>query len=956
MPADAITGIQISRARTHNLQAISLTIPHDRLTVLTGPSGCGKSSLAIDTIFAESQRQFLETLSLYARQFLHQLPRPDVDSIEGLLPSLRVDQLASSNSTRSTVGTLTEILDYLRVLYARVGVLLCPNCHQPVSQQSSDQIARWILQLPEQTKVVLLAPLVRGRRGKHDDVLDRVRAERLVRVRVDGQIFDIEQVPELNPRREHHVEAVTDRIVVRPGIESRLRESLDLSIRLSGGTVIISWPATDSAAPWQERFFSTRFACPQCERSFAELEPRSFSFNSPYGACPRCEGLGQSERFKPERVFSDPTRTLSEGAISCWNVLPKSQRQRKLDELGPLIAAAGIDRCLPIASWAAAEQEHFWQGTSKPDVPGLSARLESDLQATESDEYFQSLSECREIAICPSCHGSRLNEAAQSVLVGGYSIAQLSAMSLSQCRDLLARELQLSAEQSTIAAPLLQEVRNRLDYLCRVGLDYLSLDRPVHSLSGGEHQRVRLASSIGAGLTNVCFVLDEPSMGLHARDTVRLIELLGQLRDAGNTILVVEHDEAIMRGADWLVDLGPGAGSQGGQIVDQGPPLEVVERGLGKTGRFLRRTSDAGSPPATSPQAPRLFSPPGDRRRAEGWLRIRQATLRNLLGLDVDLPLNVLVSVAGVSGSGKSTLVHEILVPLVRQHLGLTSVIPDRGAQLSGAETIARLVVVDQRPIGRTPRGCPATYCGVFDELRKTFAATRLAKQLGFSPQRFSFNSPAGWCPECRGHGQRRIEMKFLPDFYVTCGLCQGDRFNPQTLQVRFRDRTLADVLRMSVDTALAEFGNLPAIASRLESLQAVGLGYVSLGQPSTTLSGGEAQRIKLAAELLQNQSGSTLYVLDEPTTGLHFDDVTRLMQVLQRLVQNGNSVLVIEHHLELLAASDWLIDLGPEGGPAGGKVVAAGTPEQVARNEASLTGRFLRPALGLPASFDKMK
>jgi excinuclease ABC subunit A len=938
-----LAGIAVAGARTHNLKNISLNLPHDRVTVITGPSGSGKSSLAIDTVFAESQRQYLETLSLFARQFIEQLPRPDVDSIEGLLPALRVDQQALVSQPRSTVGTLTEIHDYLRILYARAGEMRCPGCGDPIRQQTPEQIAQWVLNLPEQTKLVLLAPMVRGRRGKHEEVLERVRTERLVRVRVDGELYDIDQTPALNPKLLHDVEAVVDRLVVRPGIDSRLIESLDLALRLSGGTAIISLPAEGDSGKWKDRLFSTRNACPRCERSFSELEPRSFSFNSPYGACPTCQGVGQSERFEPELIFGVPESSLGRGAVRVWRGFSKPALAKQLEQLAPVLKAGKLDSDRPLGEWTDRQRELLWNGTEKPATTGLRALLESDLAETEKAEYLEQLLAARVVSTCEACRGTRLNDLARSVFLLDRSIDQLTSLPLELARKWFAESWRSESDRESITAPLVREIRSRLEFLCRVGLGYLTLDRPVETLSGGEHQRVRLASCIGAGLTNVCFVLDEPSMGLHARDTQRLVDLLGDLRDSGNTILVVEHDEAMMRAADWLVDIGPEAGRQGGEIVDQGPPAEVAARGLGKTGRYLGETL-----PAVRKRERRLPS--------EHRLTISGATANNLKQLDVEIPLGLLVGICGVSGSGKSTLIHEVLVPELRRHLGWSVSGTRAIGKVEGMDSVSRLVNIDQRPIGRTPRGCPATYCGIFDEIRKTFAATKLAKQLGYGPQRFSFNSSAGWCPDCRGHGQKKVEMKFLPDLYVDCGTCRGSRFNQQTLQVRFRERTIADILQLSVAEAREEFASLTRIRSGLDALYEVGLGYLQLGQPSTTLSGGEAQRVKLAAELVTREGSGAVYILDEPTTGLHFDDVARLLSVLQKLVELGNTVLVIEHHLDVLAAADWLIDLGPEGGEAGGKVVAVGTPEQIAACAGSHTGQFLRPTLGLQAHSDKIK
>ena len=925
---------KIAGARTNNLKNISLDIPHDQITVITGPSGCGKSSLAIDTIFAEGQRQYLETLSLFARQYVEQFPRPDVDSIDGLLPTLLIDQQSQSHNPRSTVGTVTEIHDYLRVLMARAGDVRCYGCGQGVKQQSSEQITRWICNLPEQTKTLVLSPVVRGRKGGHAEVFERVRSERLVRVRVDGQVHDIEYVPELDPKKSHSIEAVTDRIVVRPGIEPRLAESIELALRLSGGLIGISYSNVAAAdAIWNERLFSTKFACPDCDLTFAEIEPRTFSFNSPYGACAQCEGLGRKERIDRRLLISDATRSLESGAIDAWRTLGKAAVAKRLKGLLPALQSAHLQSDSPLNSWSDKQWLAVWNGDDVSKTSGLQAILDEDLIASDNQRYVDRLQQAVATTTCNECLGSRLGPVARSVLLGGLSISQISNLPVGKCLEFL-NEVTVEQDVQPIAQPLIREIMRRMKFLVQVGLDYLTLDRSADTLSGGEHQRVRLASSIGAGLTNVCFVLDEPTAGLHSRDTLQLIDVLEELRAAGNTILVVEHDESLMRSADKLIDMGPGAGRTGGTIVDEGRPSDVIRRALGLTGQYLA--------------AVKSIPVPTNRRKCEpaNTIQLRGATGNNLKSIDVAIPTGLLVAVTGVSGSGKSTLINGTLIPALRKSLGLGSVAAEPYGSIKNAQLIDKLVAVDQRPIGRTPRGCPATYTGLFDEIRNLFAATKVAKQLGFGPKRFSFNSADGWCPDCRGHGKKKIEMNFLPDLYVTCTACNGSRFNRQTLTVRFRDMTIAQVLNLSVEAAAVEFDKLTKIRSPLLTLLDVGLGYMQLGQPSTTLSGGEAQRIKLAAELAQHETGRTLYVLDEPTTGLHFEDIGRLLGVLHQLVDRGNTVVVIEHHLDVIKSADWVIDVGPEGGDSGGKVVAVGTPEQIANVSESHTGQFLAKSL----------
>ena len=821
--------IRIRRANVNNLQGIDVDIPRDALTVITGVSGSGKSSLAFDTLFAEGQRQYIDSLSAYARQFLDQIPRPDVESIDGLAPTIAIDQKPGSTSARSTVATISEIYDYLRLLYARVGTPHCVKCGSTISQQSADAICEHLAALPDGTKTVLMAPMVRGRRGAHRDIIESIQAAGLIRARVDGEMYLIEEIPALAPRQNHTIEAVVDRLVIREGIESRLAQSVALALRLGKGLVSTLLPAE---SPPHEAIYNTAMACSDCGTSFEEIEPRTFSFNSPYGACPDCEGLG---------------------------------------------------------------------------VVGEKNDRES----------------------CGSCGGGRLRPEALAVKINGLSIDQLIAMPIDRTHEWFhTLGKSLSQLKSLVAAPITRDVLQRLSFLRKVGVQYLSLDRPSASLSGGELQRVRLACSIGSGLVGVCYILDEPSIGLHPADHHQLLNCIRDLQIAGNTVVVVEHDAATMMAADCLIDVGPGAGSDGGHVVSQGTPEHVVADKNSLTGKYLSGETSVG----TSRQ----------RRKSRGKLTIHGVTTNNLQNVKASFPLGCLVGVTGVSGSGKSSLVNDTLYPALAHKLELVAPKAGPHKKLVGADKIDKLILIDQAPIGRNARSCPATYSGVLDEIRKVFAATRQAKTLGFTSSRFSFNSAAGRCELCKGHGVERIEMNFLSDLFVTCTRCGGRRFNRQTLQVRFKGASVADVLSMNVNDAVSFFENVPRVHRLLMSLRDVGLGYIHLGQSSTTLSGGEAQRIKLGTELARASTGKTMYLLDEPTTGLHFADVSRLVDVLQRLVDAGNTVLVIEHNLDLIQACDWLIDIGPRGGIDGGQIVAEGTPEEVAQNTSSLTGQFL--------------
>ncbi|MCC9603957.1 excinuclease ABC subunit UvrA [Stieleria sp. JC731] len=840
--SSAANSIRIRGARVHNLKSVDVDIPRDAITVITGVSGSGKSSLAFDTLFAEGQRQYIDSLSAYARQFLDSLPRPDVDWIDGLAPTMAIDQKGGSTSARSTVATVTEIYDYLRLLFARVGTPHCANCGASVDRQSPDAIRDALLNYPDGTKMMLLSPMVRGRKGAHRDVLEKIQVAGLVRARVDGDVYLLEDVPELAVRKNHTIEAIVDRLVIREGVESRLADSLSLALRLGEGLVSTSVQADNGQ--WEDQIHSTAMACIECGASIEEIEPRSFSFNSPYGACPTCDGLGIIDAKSSPRV-------------------------------------------------------------------------------------------------CPDCDGARLKPQSLGVTIEGRSIAELAAMNADESIVWLQSiGSGFSALHKAVAHPIVEEVCKRLTFLQRVGAAYLTLDRAADTLSGGELQRVRLATSIGSGLVGVCYVLDEPSIGLHPADHDRLIGCLRELQQQGNTIVVVEHDEATMRAADQLIDVGPGAGAGGGTIVAQGTPKQIQSKRKSLTGRYLSGVDHVPIP--------------GTRRTSEQSIVLTGVTTHNLKEVDVHFPIGCLIGVSGVSGSGKSSLVRDTLLPAVKHHLETGKKLPVRKDSLTqfksiqGADFVDKLIPIDQAPIGRGPRSCPATYSGVMDEIRKVYASTREAKTRGFTASRFSFNSAAGRCELCKGHGVERIEMNFLSDLFVTCPRCNGKRFNRQTLQVRFKGATVADVLAMTVDEACEFFANVPSLLRLLSSLQQVGLGYMHLGQSSTTLSGGESQRIKLGTELARVSTGKTLYILDEPTTGLHFVDVKRLILVLQQLVESGNTVVVIEHDFDLLACCDWMIDLGPEGGRGGGQLIGEGTPEQIATEDAGPSARFLRQKLEL--------
>ncbi len=962
--------IQIRGARTHNLRNIDLDIPRGKLIVITGPSGSGKSSLAFDTLFAEGQRQYIESLSVYARQFVSQLERPDVDSIEGLAPVICIDQRPGIANPRSTVATSTEIYDYLRLLFARVGDVHCPRCGEPVKQQSVEQIQDALMALPEGTKLLIMAPLVRGRKGQHAEVFEQIRKAGQIRVRVDGELLDLDAVPPLDGRKPHTIEAVVDRIVVRPGSRSRLAESIQLAVKQTNGLVVASHllPASDLGPPtsdlrpptsssWNDRLFSTLYACPNCQTSLEEIEPRTFSFNSPYGACPQCDGLGYRFEFDPELVVPDMARSISSGAIAPWrNPGGRGSRRAKNDsEIGQINALQPIESFLqshdvalstPLSDLSPALLEKLLRGDGK-DFPGLLTLLEQDLSTATDPARRELLESFRGHVTCTACHGARLRPEALAVRLSGKNIAELCSLSVSDAREFfehysasLPRSLSPALSLSAVATPILHEITSRVTFLQNVGLDYLTLDRASDTLSGGELQRVRLATGIGSGLSGILYVLDEPSIGLHPRDNQRLIDALRNLLAADNTVLVVEHDEAMMRQADWLIDIGPGAGSRGGHIVAEGKPADVITHADSITGQYL-----SGS--LTIPLRPQRRTTTKNQA-----ITIEGVTNNNLKNITATFPLGLLIGVTGVSGSGKSSLINETLAPALIRRLGGIAPKPGTHASLRGVNHIDKVIPIDQSPLGRTPRSNAATYTGVFDEIRKVFASTKEAKQLGFKANRFSFNVAGGRCEECQGQGLKRLEMKFLPDLFVNCPVCEGKRFNRQTLSVRYKGLSIADVLELPIEEGLAFFENVPAIHRVLTSLNDIGLGYLPLGQSSTTLSGGESQRIKLATELARTETGRTLYLLDEPTTGLHFDDIRQLLTVLQRLVDRGNTAIVIEHNLDVLKSCDWLLDLGPEGGAGGGYVLFSGTPEELAAIEGNETGRFLRTVL--PATNEK--
>ncbi|NBA16651.1 excinuclease ABC subunit UvrA [Enterococcus hirae] len=929
--------IIIHGARAHNLKNINVTIPRDKFVVVTGLSGSGKSSLAFDTLYAEGQRRYVESLSAYARQFLGQMDKPDVDSIDGLSPAISIDQKTTSKNPRSTVGTVTEINDYLRLLFARVGHPICPNDHIEITSQSIDQMADKVLELPERTKIQVLAPIIVKKKGQHKKVFERIQKEGYVRVRVDGEIYDLSEVPELEKNKKHDIAIVIDRVIIKEGIRSRLFDSIEAALRLAEGYVLID------VIGEEEMLFSEHYACPYCGFTVGELEPRLFSFNAPFGACPDCDGLGVKLEVDQDLVIPDRTKTLSQGAIVPWNPISSQYYPQMLAQA---CESYGIDMETPFEELPLEHQEIVLNGTDElfhfhyendfggvRDVEttfeGVLKNIKRRYHDTNSDFTREQMRQYMTELTCQTCHGYRLNPQALSVQINGTNIGQTNELSIQKAVNFFSN-LTLLDQEKVIAKPILKEVNDRLSFLENVGLDYLTLSRASGTLSGGEAQRIRLATQIGSNLSGVLYILDEPSIGLHQRDNDRLIGSLKKMRDLGNTLVVVEHDEDTMRAADYLIDVGPGAGHQGGEIVSAGTPAEVAADEDSLTGQYL---SGKKSIPV-----------PTERRKGNGKaIKITGATENNLKNISVEFPLGEFVAVTGVSGSGKSTLVNSILKRALAQKINRNSAKPGKFKSISGYESIEKIINIDQSPIGRTPRSNPATYTSVFDDIRDLFAQTNEAKMRGYKKGRFSFNVKGGRCEACRGDGIIKIEMHFLPDVYVPCEVCHGKRYNSETLEVHYKGKSIADILEMTVEDAVEFFQPIPKIHRKLQTIVDVGLGYVTMGQPATTLSGGEAQRMKLASELHKIANGKNFYILDEPTTGLHTDDIARLLDVLQRLVDAGNTVLVIEHNLDVIKTADHIIDLGPEGGEGGGTILATGTPEEIIEVKESYTGRYLK-------------
>ena len=934
--------IKIEGARAHNLKNINVEIPRDKLVVVTGLSGSGKSSLAFDTIYAEGQRRYVESLSAYARQFLGQMDKPDVDNIEGLSPAISIDQKTTSHNPRSTVGTVTEVYDYLRLLYARAGRPHCPSCGKPIAQQSVDQMVDAILTQPEGTKLLIMAQLVRGKKGEHRKILDQIRRDGYVRVRIDGELRDLGEEITLEKQKKHTIEIVVDRLVVRAGVESRLTDSLETALHAGGGVVYVQ------VVDGELLMFSENFACVDCGISLPEIAPRMFSFNSPFGACPVCTGLGSHKEFDEELVVPDPTLSVADGVFAPLSKNPNSYGMRAITAL---LRAHDYDEHTQWNRMDKKMQKTLLYGSEEYvsfhytnmfgeekeyNVPyeGVLPTLARRYRETDSEEMRESYEDYMTETPCTACHGARLKPETLAVTVGGKNIAELTALTIREADAFLAEaEKDFSPREAKIAVEILKEIHARLHFLLDVGLDYLTLSRAAGTLSGGEAQRIRLATQIGSGLMGVLYILDEPSIGLHQRDNNRLLATLRHLRDLGNTLIVVEHDEDTMYAADHIIDIGPGAGEHGGEVVAEGTAEEIMANPASITGQYLAR---------------KKFIPvPAERRKGNGnVLEIMGAAENNLKNINVKFPLGTLTLVTGVSGSGKSTLVNEILYRGVASRLYRAKGKPGKHKKIKGLEHIDKVINIDQQPIGRTPRSNPATYTGVFDAIRELFSQVSESRMRGYKAGRFSFNVKGGRCEACRGDGILKIEMQFLPDVYVPCEVCKGARYNRETLEVHYKGKTIAEVLDMTIDEAVDFFQNVPRIARKLEIIRDVGLGYIRLGQPATTLSGGEAQRVKLATELSKRSTGKTLYILDEPTTGLHAADIHKLLVILQRLVDGGDTVVVIEHNLDVIKAADYVIDLGPEGGVRGGTIVAKGTPEQIVQVPESYTGRFLKPLL----------
>lgn len=936
--------ISVQGARTHNLKDISIDIPRDKLVVITGLSGSGKSSLAFDTLYAEGQRRYVESLSTYARQFLSMMEKPDVDHIEGLSPAISIEQKTTSHNPRSTVGTTTEIYDYLRLLFARVGEPRCPEHGEPLEAQTVSQMVDQVLALPEGSKLMMLAPLIRDRKGEHLHVFNELKAQGFVRVRVDGTVMDLDEVPELDKRKKHSIEAVVDRFKVREDLQLRLAESFETCLTLSGGIAQVSWMDGDG----EDMLFSNRFACPVCGYSIAELEPRMFSFNNPAGACEECDGLGLKQYFDRSKVVRDPSLALAEGAIAGWdrravyyfsqltslaehynvdvekpfNKLPKKFQKAVLEGSGDV----EIDFNYVNSRGAVYSRTHSFEGV----IPNMERRY----RETDSNSVREELSKYLAEQACPSCHGSRLKESARNVFVDGVTLPEVTRMSIADAVRYY-HSLQLTGNRAQIAEKILREIIQRLSFLENVGLDYLTLDRSADTLSGGETQRIRLASQIGAGLVGVMYILDEPSIGLHQRDNDRLLNTLTDLRDLGNTVLVVEHDEDAIRTADWVLDIGPGAGVHGGEIIASGTPDKIMKNKKSLTGQYLSGKMKIEVPTERAVNDPKR------------QLVVKGATGNNLQSVDLSVPVGLFTCITGVSGSGKSTLINRTLYPLAATALNkATTLTAAPHKSIHGLDHFDKVVDIDQSPIGRTPRSNPATYTGIFTAIRDLFAATQESRSRGYAPGRFSFNVKGGRCEACQGDGLIKVEMHFLADIYVPCDVCSGKRYNRETLEIRYKGKNIHEVLDMTIEDALEFFDAIPALQRKLQTLTDVGLSYVKLGQSATTLSGGEAQRVKLARELSKRDTGSTLYILDEPTTGLHFHDIKQLLEVLHRLRDGGNTVVVIEHNLDVVKTADWIIDLGPEGGVKGGKIVSTGSPEEVAVDKKSVTGKYLLPLL----------
>ncbi|MEG0254994.1 MAG: excinuclease ABC subunit UvrA [Vagococcus sp.] len=933
--------IVIRGARAHNLKNIDVTIPRDKMVVITGLSGSGKSSLAFDTLYAEGQRRYVESLSAYARQFLGQMDKPDVDSIDGLSPAISIDQKTTSKNPRSTVGTVTEINDYLRLLYARVGHPICPNDGTEISSQSPEQMTDRVLELEERTKVQILAPIVRGKKGQHKKIFEKIKKEGFVRVRIDGEAYDIEELPELEKNKKHSIEIVVDRIVVKEGVRSRLFDSFEMALRLSEGYALVD------VIGQEEMLFSEHYACPYCGFTVGEIEPRLFSFNTPFGACPECDGLSIKLEVDADLVVPDKLKTLREGAIAPWNPISSNYYPQMLEQA---CEQFGIDFDTPyekleeeqqaiLMKGSKGEEFHFhyeneFGGVRDVDIPfeGILINIKRRYHETNSDYTREQMKLYMTELTCESCHGYRLNDEALSVKVQGKHIGEISNLSVGDSLNYF-EDLSFGEQEQMIATPILKEIEDRLSFLKNVGLTYLTLSRAAGTLSGGEAQRIRLATQIGSNLSGVLYILDEPSIGLHQRDNNRLIDSLKKMRDLGNTLIVVEHDEDTMRAADYLIDIGPGAGELGGEIIAAGTPSEVEKNQASLTGQYL--------------SGKKQIPVPTTRRKGNGKeIVVKGASENNLKNLNVAFPLGEFIAVTGVSGSGKSTLVNGILKKALAQKINRNSEKPGKYKSITGYEDIEKIIDIDQSPIGRTPRSNPATYTSVFDDIRDLFSKTNEAKIRGYKKGRFSFNVKGGRCESCRGDGIIKIEMHFLPDVYVPCEVCHGHRYNSETLEVKYKGKNIAEILEMTVEEAVEFFKAIPKIHRKMQTIVDVGLGYVKLGQSATTLSGGEAQRMKLASELHKRSSGKNFYILDEPTTGLHADDISRLIGVLTRLVDAGNTVLVIEHNLDVIKTADYIIDLGPEGGDGGGTIVTTGTPEEVITVEESFTGYYLKEVM----------